>query len=469
MFHRTIRAARCLALAPAITLLLAGSSLAQQDIDPVGRLEGGATFTGSISPATDIDTFGFRAIAGDGIQMRLVDSLGTALQPEVTVYRPNGTYYTADWDTEVAVLTFSAPVTGPYRVTVQDRTMTNTGPYALYFTRAPGANEFGLLSNGDTFTERIDRGELDSYTFYANQGEGVQLRVSDSASTELDPQIYVYDPNGAYYTWDWDPEVAVLSFDAPMTGIFTVVVADYGSGNGNHDDTGFYDISFTRAPGAAEHGALVNGGVRTQEITRGDLDSYSFQATQGEGIQLRLNDINSTALAPQMYVYYPNGSYYTWDWDPEVAALAFDAPFSGTYTVVVADYGSGSSNHDDTGTYELYFTRAPDANEHGTLTSGVARNEVIDRGDLDSYRFVATQGQSIRLDLTDVGGTALDPQMYVYAPNGSYYTWDWDVAAASVAFSAPQTGTYTVVVADYGSGSGNHDDTGAYQLLLTRP
>ncbi|NJN48007.1 MAG: peptidase, partial [Candidatus Competibacteraceae bacterium] len=144
------------------------------------------------------------------------------------------------------------------------------------------------LINGGVISDAISTpGELDSYTFFANAGESVQIRVADTSNSAFRPRVFLYRPDGSEVTNTNDFSVAQIicpsgkcTIDA--TGTYTVVVADWTS------NTGTYDIYFTRAPGANEGGALINGGVISGQIDLGELDSYTFFANAGESVQIRV-------------------------------------------------------------------------------------------------------------------------------------------------------------------------------------
>ena len=318
----------------------------------------------------------------------------------------------------------------------------------------------GRLNDAGLFKGRIyPVFDIDSYAFNARQGEGVDLRMVDLEGFGLDPYMKVFGPNSVLLYSDWSSTVAGISFSAPLTGVYSVVVEDYGSSG---PSTGAYEIHFTRAPGANEHGSLVNGGNVSGVIDLGDLDSYTFNATVGDGIDLRMVDLGGTGLDPYMKIYDPNGLLYASNWASSVAGISFSAPMTGVYTLVATDYGSSGPS---TGAYEIHFTRAPGANEHGSLVNGGNVSGVIDLGDLDSYIFSATVGDGIDLQMTDLGLTGLDPYMKVYDPNGLLYYSDWSSTIASISFSAPMTGVYTLVATDYGSSG---PSTGAYDLFFLR-
>jgi uncharacterized protein YfaP (DUF2135 family) len=304
------------------------------------------------------------------------------------------------------------------------------------------------LPNGGSLAGSVRVGRTKKYTFVANVGEGVQLRLVDKAGGTFYPRLYVYAPGGALVKDTWGPDVAVSAFAAPATGTYSVVAADYyGTSSGR------FDLHYARAPGANEGGLLSNGGVASGSLTKGDIDSYTFVANVGDGLQLRLVDRNASAFYARLWVYGPTGALVSDVWGPDVALFSLAAPADGTYTVVVADYyGPGAGN------YEVHFTRAPGANEEGALVNGGLRSGGLTKGDLDSYTFDASAGEGLMLRLADIGATSFYPRLWLYGPTGALVTNTWGPDAALLDITAPASGTYTVVVADYyGTGTGDYE------------
>jgi K319L-like, PKD domain len=111
------------------------------------------------------------------------------------------------------------------------------------------------LVNGGMISSAISTPyEEDSYTFTANAGEGVQIRVADTSSNDFRPRITLYDPNGAYVTYDVGYDVAAISHAVTENGTYTVVVAD---GSPTESQTANYDLYF-HAPGGMD--LIANAG-----------------------------------------------------------------------------------------------------------------------------------------------------------------------------------------------------------------
>ena len=232
-----------------------------------------------------------------------------------------------------------------------------------------------LISGGYVSGTIAVPGQQDSYTFSANVGEGIQLslaRTSDEG--DLRPNLDIYDPSGKLI-WSYSrPTVVYEAFISKSSGICTVVVSD--NAYGGSDDTGSYRLYFVRALGESEHGSLVNGGLRSEKIEVGDLDSYAFFATAGEGIQLSLARTSDEGdLRPNLDIYDPSGKLI-WSYSrPTVVHEAFIAESSGMYVVVVRDNAYAES--DDTGSYMIDFSSDADRFSYVALGDSYSSGEGI--------------------------------------------------------------------------------------------
>jgi hypothetical protein len=111
-------------------------------------------------------------------------------------------------------------------------------------------------------------------------------------------------------------------------------------------------LSFVHAQ-LADADSLINGGVVSGAISvPGEKDSYTFTATVGESVQLRVADLSNNTFYPIITLYGPSGNYITYGTGQTVGAITYTATVSGAYTVVVADNSSGYAA---TGNYNLEF------------------------------------------------------------------------------------------------------------------
>ena len=305
-----------------------------------------------------LQSYTFSALAGEGVMLRITDVAGGPLLPAFSVYDPAGSLVSQAVGEDVAGLAFTTQKSGTFTVVVYDAStgLASTGPYNLYFTLAPGADKGGALIPGDVISDRIDEGELDSYTFTAQAGEGVALRVTDITGGPLLPGFIVYDPTGAAVDNAQGEDVAGIIFTTQVSGTFTLVVYDASDGMAS---TGPYNLYFTLAPGADKGGALSPGGVVSGQIAEGEIDSYTLDAQTGDKVAISVTDESGGPLVPTLIVYDPSGTTVIEAQDPDIASATFTVATSGTFTVIVSD---GSNGLASTGPYDLSFTLMPPSN-----------------------------------------------------------------------------------------------------------
>jgi uncharacterized repeat protein (TIGR01451 family) len=110
---------------------------------------------------------------------------------------------------------------------------------------------------------------------------------------------------------------------------------------------------------------------------------------------------------------------------------------------------------------------AADARAQGGMTNGDNHlGAIAAPGEIDAWTFSANQGDALTIAIGEVGAdSAFWPWIRLQAPGGAFVANTWGSLAAQVNTTAPQTGTYTVLVASNDSGN---NDTGSYQLTLAR-
>nr|WP_319396240.1 pre-peptidase C-terminal domain-containing protein [uncultured Desulfobacter sp.] len=402
----------------------------------------------------DLDTYTFTANAGDYIELRMTDLDGNSnFEPYLQLFGPSsGTRLAYNTNEVTACITYIATQTGAYTIIAADAGSTSGGNYNIYYAKAPGANEHGLLANDGVHTQVIDVGDLDTYTFSANVGDYIELRMTDlDGNSNFEPYLQLFGPsNGTRLAYNTNEVTACITYTATQTGTYTIIAADAGSTSG-----GNYNIYYAKAPGANEHGLLANDGVHTQVIDVGDLDTYTFSANVGDYIELRMTDLDGNSnFEPYLQLFGPsNGTRLAYNTNEVTACITYTATQTGTYTIIAADAGSTSG-----GNYNIYYAKAPGANEHGLLANDGVHTQVIDVGDLDTYTFSANVGDYIELRMTDLDGNSnFEPYLQLFGPsNGTRLAYNTNEVTASISYTATQTGTYTIIAADAGSTSGGN-------------
>ena len=225
------------------------------------------------------------------------------------------------------------------------------GDYEIHLAKSTGANEHGQLINGGSVSETIGLGDLDSWTLNAVAGERITLTMVDVNSTGLRPFMILYAPDGSLVIVAANNTVAeIYSRIALQTGTYTLVVED---GTGLDDQLGDYEIHLAKSTGANEHGLLEGVGTFSQQITVGDLDSYTFFGDTGDQIQLTITDVNNTLFRPFVTLYKPDGSLFISSTGLTEAGWAeLGLPDSGLYTVVIED---GTGLGDQVGPYIINY------------------------------------------------------------------------------------------------------------------
>jgi hypothetical protein len=313
------------------------------------------------------------------------------------------------------------------------------------------SNSVFAISSGESVNASIAvPGDEDSYSFSASSGDGVHM----SAGGTLRMHLTLIAPDGAEVTHSGSS--GRLSSTLPQTGTYTVVARGYYGENSSSVNTGSYTFHFVKAPGGSEYGEPASGVTHSDTITEGDLDSFSVTALAGDSIQVSAGG----ELLLHLVVYSPSGSLVTHSGsNGRVTATASQA---GTYTVVVQSYYSSFSSVKHTGSYDFHYVRGSGGSEYGEIISGSSYSDGITIGDIDSYSFSGTAGESIQLV---VDGDLL-LQMRLFAPDGSQVTHSGSNEQISIN-SLPQSGTYTVTVYSYYNPFSSGLNTGTYTTNLT--
>ena len=464
-----------------LTLAKAPGAFVVSAGDHGGPATNGAMHTGSIVVG-DMDMWSITANQGNAILVGMGEIAGSAdFTPWIRVIAPNGAIIGNNWNAAAAQVQVAAPVTGTYTVVVStaDAGYDGSGDYRLTLVIAPGAivvtpgdSGGGPMTNGAMHAGSIPVGDLDAWTFTANQGNAIMLGVGEIAGTAtFTPWIRLIAPNGAVIGNNWNAAAAQVQVAAPATGTYTVVVS---TANAGYDGTGDYRLTLAKAPGAFtespgdQSGALGNGANKTGSIPVGDLDMFRFTASQGHTIVVSMGEVSGSAdFTPWIRLVAPNGTIVGNNWNAAAAQIQVAAPSNGTYTVIVSTADAG---YDGTGNYRLTLAKAPGTfstpagDQGGAMKNGANYTGSVVVGDLDMWRISANQGDAIVVSLGEVTGTAdFTPWIRLVAPNGAIIGTNWNVTAAQIQVAAPSTGSYTVIV---GTADAGYDATGSYRITV---
>lgn len=467
-------------LALLAVLVLPGRAAAQ------GALTNGVVHTGAINPVGDLDTWTFTANQGDYVSLRVGEiPVGPGVPdpgfyPYIQLLGTTGSVIAsslADVDAEV---TMTTPLTGTYTVRISAYYAGGTGNYRLNLSKAPGGyqtsggDQGGVMTNGLHHTGAIDVGDVDMWSFDAAQNDTVVVRIAE-VDRQPDPGFYPYiriiGTNGAVMGSSLGDVDVEVSFRAPLSGTYTVLVSAYYAGG-----AGDYRLNLAKTPGGFQTGQTDQGGPMTNglrhqgRIIRGDVDLWTIDAAQNDHVVVRIGEIPvgpgtpDPGFYPYLRVIGPTGALVASSLADLDAEVSWRATLSGTYTVYVSAYYAGG-----TGDYLVGFVKTPGTSQTatgdhgGAMTNGSRYTGRITLGDLDPWTFTATQGHAVavRIGEIPVPPTVTDPGFYPYlrviSPQGVVVASSLGDLDAEAGFVAPLTGTYTVVVsAYYANGTGDY-------------
>jgi len=451
-----------------------------------GPLTNGWTHTGLIGVGGEVDSWTFDANVRDTIVIRVGEITQTNnFTPRIRLMNPLGIQQVVDSGPVVVGIAATATNTGTFTVMIDGVAANATGAYRVTLLKAPGAfavapgDEGGPLTNGVTHTGNIDVGDVDVWTFSANAGDNLTLRMGElTAGGTLTPGLWIYGPNGAQLDFFGSSTVAAeVSVRATNSGTFTVAVADFNAGSA-YGGIGGYRLTLAKtgspvviSPGD-EGGPLTNGFTYTGNIDAGDIDVWTFTANAGDNIFVAMGEsVAGGALTPALWLYGPNGAPLASYGSSSVAAeINTRATNSGTFTVVAGDFSNGYAG---SGAYRLTLVKTGDPivlssdDQGGPLTNGVTHTGDIYVGDLDIWNFTASAGENITVRVGElVSGSPLHPAIWLLGPNGAQLdVYNASAIAGEVSVRATNNGTFTVVVGDWNNG---YAGSGAYRLTLAK-
>ncbi len=440
--------------------------------DSGGTLTNGANNPGVIGLGGQ-DMWSFMGNAGDNIQVRIgtdgftprLDLYGSdgALAGQFAVN--NGAYYDGD-------IFLRLTNSGRYTLVASSYFLNGAGNYLLNLAQAPEpfvvtpGDEGGVLTNGAANVAILEVGDQDMWSFAANSGDSIQLRVGTAGFA---PRIDLYGPSGALagqYALNSGVLDAWLNLQLTNSGTFVAVISSY-SLNGS----GMYYLNLAHAPEPFvvspydEGGPLTNGGNHDGVTTLGDVDLWTFNANAGDSVVLRCGELSGTAsYSPSLHLYGPNGALLASDANASDSLITYQPTNTGRFTLMLDSLAANN-----TGNYRLRFMHIPGSfivpagDEGGVITAGVTNDAVTDLGDEDIWNFTAFKGLAINLSAQKLSGTAsYSPWIRLYSPTGSPLTNASSATTATINYTPTNNGVFTLLV-----GSLNRGATGAYRLTST--
>ena len=447
-----------------------------------GALTNGWTHTGTIAPIGDSDSWTFSVTSGDTLVIRVGEITQTnSFTPRIRLFNPGATQIALASGAVAAEIVVAATNTGTFTVIVDDALGTTaTGTYRLTLAKTPGAvlvapgDEGGPLTNGVMHTGTISTGDLDVWTFTASAGQAIVVRVGEITDNtgNFEPWVRLYSPTGALLGSGFGAVAGEVTVTAASSGTFIVVVGD---GNSALSGTGTYRLTLAKTgdpvvvSSGDEGGPMTNSVMHTGTISTGDLDLWTFTASSGQALVVRMGEItdNTANFTPWVRLYSPTGTLLDSGFGASAGEVTATAGSSGTYLVVVGD---GNSALSGTGTYRLTLAKTGDpvvisaGDDGGPMTNGATQAGTILTGDLDVWTFTANSGEAIVVRVGQITDTnAFTPWLRLYSPGGTLLSSGFGASAGEVTATAATSGTFIVVVGD---GNSAFSGSGDYRLTL---
>jgi len=354
------------------------------------------------------------------------------------------------------------------------RTCILTLSVAIALPRAFAADRGEILS-GETRAANVVSGPpyLDTWTFSGTTGERIII-YAVTTNGAFDTTIYLYPPGGGPAEasgWATGYGGDTLDHQLQHAGTYTILIQYYGV-----NDTGTYNLTFLKIPGAvssaadSDGGPILSGQTLAGRInTASDLDTFQFNGNAGERVIICAVKTNGT-LDTTITLYPPGGrpaEASGWITGYGGDSLDWQLRTNGQYSIVIADYGLN-----DAGDYNITFLKIPGTvsssadPDGGPIASGQTLSGRINvASDLDAFQFYANAGEEVIIYALTTNGT-LDTTITLYPPGGGAAEasgWMTGYGGDSLVWQLHTNGVYTIVIADYGL-----DHTGSYNITFLK-
>ena len=324
-----------------------------------------------------------------------------------------------------------------------------------------------VIGLGEPHTSAIkESGEVDAWKFTASAGQIVDIDVEADQADSFDPFLELVEPSGttmAFGEWGglWGLQlpdsgeyiIKVRSFKGEGTGTYQIEISD-GSPTG---------VQTVTEPASGEAmiqlGQIAFGAIK--ELREGDV--WKFTASAGQVVNIDVEANQADSLDPFLELVGPSGATVAFsEWG---GLWGLRLPTGGEYALEVRSF-RGKGN----GTYRIEIS---DGSPTGveTVTEPASGEAVIqpgqtafgiikESGEVDDWKFTASAGQIVDIDISANQADSIDPALELIGPAGLTLTFNEDGSVSRL--SLPDSGEYTIKVRSF-QGEG----TGTYQIDLS--
>jgi Ca2+-binding RTX toxin-like protein len=264
--------------------------------------DSGHRFADTIGGSGDTDYFALDAIAGNAVGVTATQNTpNLTFDPKLTFIAPDGRIVGQAGDEEGVRFEERATKTGRYFATVSDDGGEDSGVFGLTMTRVPGPQYTGdldslPLNSGVTRSIDVPAGDADCMELLnIRAGDEVTVTFARDSGQDLDPDMILYDPNGAQVIRGTRANgTSILTTTALLTGSYWVVARDFeaddgGSGTFRYDVTHNNTTRVIEGTGANDRiqvTFLEGGSVRVS--LNGAVTDYDLEP--GDHLDIRGND-----------------------------------------------------------------------------------------------------------------------------------------------------------------------------------
>ena len=218
-----------------------------------------------------------------------------------------------------------------------------------------GETKFGYINSTS---------EMDTYTFSANAGDNILIRMKSSWSDcnyyygcqgNYGPQIRLYAPNGTLMQSVSGIDYVELNQKLPDDGEYQFLVGDT-----DEDNTGIYHVYIQRLNKPGKFFTIKSDETKDESINlSAEMDTYVFTAYSGDSVYIRMSsewyDCNyyygcQGNYGPQIRLYAPNGTPIQYQSGINYIELSKKLDDNGQYKIL-----AGDTDMDNTGNYTLYL------------------------------------------------------------------------------------------------------------------
>ena len=210
------------------------------NLDCATELNCNTDITTSIDGLSESDYYYFQATAGERVMVQM-RATSNSLEGELSLYNSDGFLVAEDSPGGglCEIVDLVIPSNGTYLIKVNDKHGNDTGDYGLSFQKLDlnCTNEF-MCADGAITSNFNNFAQMDAYHFEGTVGDVIKIKMVETG-TELEPLLYVYDPNhNRIIDETASHDINVSNFELTETGTYIAIAMDR---NGN--DLGGYTLN----------------------------------------------------------------------------------------------------------------------------------------------------------------------------------------------------------------------------------